>query len=136
MSLLSLLLSGRLIFEAVISQSSASTEILYGLTQSLMPNTLAWTTPFVIMGLKYRLSCTLAILTWLKLDEYKRYKQLGVKTDSWRPPAASKLTTIPSHFEVKATKQEPGSSPACVWRFLLTVWKYSALFITYFLHIV
>lgn len=62
MSLFSRLLSGRVIFEEVISYSSASTEILYGLTQSLMPNTLAWTTPLVIMGLKYKLSCTLAIL--------------------------------------------------------------------------
>lgn len=61
MSLLSRLLSGRVILDAVISYSSARTEILYGVTQSLMPNTLAWTTPFVIIGLKYKLSCTLAI---------------------------------------------------------------------------
>lgn len=60
-SLLSRLLSGSVILEAVISFSNANTEILYGVTQSLMPNTLAWTTPFVIMGLKYKLSCTLAI---------------------------------------------------------------------------
>lgn len=63
MSLFSRLLSGRLILDTVMSYSSASTEILYGVTQSLIPNTLAWTTPFVIMGLKYKLSCTLAILT-------------------------------------------------------------------------
>lgn len=63
MSLLSRLLSGRLIFDTVMSYSSARTEILYGVTQSLIPNTFAWTTPFVIIGLKYRLSCTLAILT-------------------------------------------------------------------------
>lgn len=63
MSLLSRLLSGKLTLDTVMSYKSAKTEILYGVTQSLIPNTLAWTTPFVIIGLKYKLSCTLAIST-------------------------------------------------------------------------
>lgn len=43
------------------SLSSTSSAILCGVTQSRTPNTFACTTPFVSIGLKYRLSCTLAM---------------------------------------------------------------------------
>lgn len=61
-----------------ISCSKANTAILYGVTQSLIPKIFAWTTPLVIMGLKYKLSCTLAMASlYLYSSRVSKMKCIG-----------------------------------------------------------